>query len=81
MLLLMVAQYANIKKYSSYFIYNQRIGCTKDMEVAKKSRVLEIFFRAFRGDDLSVCTLADEYTRIIVLFCSILYAPILFGAT
>ena len=35
------------------------------MENTKQYRVLEIFFRSLRGEDLSVHELADEYTVVL----------------
>lgn len=36
------------------------------MEFSKQDRILEIFFRALRGEGLSVQKLSDEYNRITV---------------
>ena len=37
------------------------------MESTRQDRALEIFFRALRGEDITVRGLANEYTRIITL--------------
>ena len=43
------------------------------MENSRQTRVLEIFFRGLRGEDLSVQKLADEYVQLWKILCAVLY--------